>query len=87
MKQSCGNCKYFYIEGNDQVCRFNPPHTQIIFTPPQPPLMKPQQARLSFHPPVSANMWCGKWDKMPDVMNPGSAPHSKLASASPEGSA
>lgn len=63
MKENCGNCKYFYNERGDKVCRYEPPTAQTIMMPPHPPRMQPTQARISFHPPVNESMWCGKWEK------------------------
>lgn len=70
-KRVCSNCRFRFKEGNDLVCRYNPPQVTFLVvpvpvtvgTPNGPQVRQGMQAvpHTSF-PIVRPELWCGRFE-------------------------
>ena len=62
--ETCGQCRFAWMEGRELVCRRNPPTVTVLMVPAPPPRvgqLMPQQ--MVTVPMVLATHWCGEFQK------------------------
>lgn len=70
----CSNCAFSHREGNDLVCRFNPPQVTFLIVPGPVTMVpgpdgrpRPQQAMQAMphtsFPIIRPELWCGKFEQ------------------------
>lgn len=60
--ESCGRCRFAWMEGKELVCRRNPPTVNVLLVPAgplRPGQLVPQQ--MVTVPMVIASHWCGEF--------------------------